>query len=280
MDVGKYIKKNVISITDWRHTVEDAQLTRGHVKIKVNEANGEAHLFSVSDFNPYTLVEMLKAYNKENPTNKVKYQYGKKYGNKITKDYLVSTVERLILGDKFSNRRAENSYNAMADSIGLKRRYSDLSNDEKADADYLFKYAIKKGYLDPNKTNYVSDDVVRAIWEVSSKETDKYRTVANLRKRFEERISELERDRKEGVKSAVPEEDESKFTKNRKKEDEEIIDVGYNFADEFAKESERQENASNNKKKVVKKTKKKKRKRSYTVDDSDSIAGVDVFSRG
>ena len=258
----QFIKNTYFESPNWTDIVKDSKFAKGKLEIAIKDKSGKVYFFSVRDYNTDTLRGLLRAYNRENPTNVVKTKG-------MTKEYYAHTIEMLVAGDKINDKRAKDSFNAMAKSLGWGVKYSQLSNDDKADASYLFKYAIRKGYLDPNKTNYESDDVVRAIWETSYKDKKYSKSYRGLINHFEDRVKELEKNRKSGVTETLPEEDTSLFTENRQnKKDKKIkiVDAGVFDLDEIVSNDEIQEDT--------------KIKSKFTdTDDEEVVDDIGLFGR-
>lgn len=203
-----YIKETYFKSPNWTDVVKDSKFANGKLDIGIKKSSGKVYFFSVRDYNTDTLRGLLRAYNRENPDNVVKTEG-------MTKEYYAHTIEMLVAGDTINDKRAKDSFNNMANKFGWDIKYDQLDTDDKADASYLFKYAVRKGYLDPNKTNYESDDVVRAIWETSYKDKQDFKSSKGLINHFERKVKELQKARDFGVTETIPEEDTSLFTENR-----------------------------------------------------------------
>lgn len=253
----KYIQETYIESPNWTDVVKDAKFAKGKLEIGIRESSGKVYFFSVRDYNMETLKGLLRAYNKENPDNIVK-------SKGMTKEYYAHTIEMLVAGDTINDKIAKDSFNAYADKLGWDVKYDQLDTDDKADASYLFKYAIRKGYLDPNKTNYESDDVVRAIWETSYKDKQDFKSSKGLINHFEKRVKELQEARDFGVTETLPEEDTSLFTENRqnkvKVSEHELIDL-----DELIAKDDIQED--------------KKKKSKFDIDEDDEDDSIGLFRR-
>lgn len=258
----KYIQNTTFSSPNWTDVVKDSKFAKGKLEIAINDSSGKVYFFSVRDYNTDTLRGLLRAYNRENPDNVVKTKG-------MTKEYYAHTIEMLVAGDKINDKRAVDSFNAMAKSLGWNIKYDQLDTDDKADASYLFKYAIRKGYLDPNRTNYESDDVVRAIWETAYKDKKYSKSYRGLINHFEDRVKELEKNRKTGVTETLPEEDTSKFTENRQNKKDtktNIVEAGVFDFDEIVSNDEIQEDT-------------KKKSKFTDTDDEDVVDVIGLFRR-
>lgn len=253
----KYIQETYFESPNWTDIVKDSKFAKGKLELAVRNNDGKVYFFSVRDYNMETLKGLLRAYNKENPDNVVKTKG-------MTKEYYAHTVEMLVAGDTINDKRAKDSFNAMANKFGWDTKYDQLDTDDKADASYLFKYAVRKGYLDPNKTNYESDDVVRAIWETSYKDKQDFKSSKGLINHFEKRVKELQKARDFGVTETMPEEDTALFTENRqnkvKVSEPELINL-----DELIAKDDIQED--------------KKIKSKFDIDDDDEDDSIGLFRR-
>lgn len=256
------IKNTYFESPNWTDIVKDSKFAKGKLELSIRDNDGTVYFFSVRDYNMETLKGLLRSYNKENPDNVVKTKG-------MTKEYYAHTIEMLVAGDRINNKRAVDSFNAMASKYGWDVKYDQLDTDDKADASYLFKYAIRKGYLDPNKTNYESDDVVRAIWETSYKDKQDFKSSRGLTNYFEKRLDELKKARDFGVTETLPEEDTSLFTENRQNKKDtktNIVEAGVFDFDEIVSNDDIQEN--------------KNRKSKFTdTDDEDVVDVIGLFRR-
>lgn len=258
----KYIQNTTFSSPNWTDVVKDSKFAKGKLELAIRDTDGEVYFFNVRDYNMDTLKGLLRAYNKENPDNIVK-------AKGMTKEYYAHTIEMLVAGDKINDKRAVDSFNALASKFSWDVTYDQLDTDDKADASYLFKYAIRKGYLDPNKTNYESDDVVRAIWETSYKDKQAFKSSRGLTNYFENRLDELKKAREHGVTETLPEQDTSLFTENRQNKKDtktNIVEAGVFDFEEIVSNNDIQEDT--------------KRKSKFTdTDDEDVVDDIGLFGR-